>query len=53
VGSQSDSTECHPALKASTAFLKKRSKKLLIPLGNRDPTGRAPAQTKVFCGAFF
>jgi hypothetical protein len=33
--------------------LKKRSKKLLIPLGYRRATSTAPEQVKIFCGAFF
>jgi len=39
--------------KTSASFLKKRSKKLLIPRGFSRPTSTAPAESKIFCGAFF
>jgi hypothetical protein len=39
--------------KESASFLKKRSKKLLIPLGYRRATSTAPEETKVFCALFF
>jgi len=37
----------------SGSFLKKRTKKLLIPLGYRGPTGTAPAESKKFLRSFF
>jgi hypothetical protein len=40
--------------KASAAFFEnKAAKKLLIPLGNSDPTSTATVESNIFCGAFF
>jgi len=39
-------------MKESASFLKKRSKKLLIPLGYRGVTSTAPEESKVFAELF-